>query len=213
MTFQDRHSAGRQLGNRLSGLFKSQPVIVVGLTNGGVPVGFEIARSLGAPLDVFFVRPDHVPEHFERRERHCRMGRHARSLSGRVVIVADDGVATGATVRGALIALRGAGAHRLVVAVPVAAQTALDQIHELADAVVCLRVLPEVAAIGLEFQHFGPVTDEDIQELLDQARTSVRHRRSHRSERRPRSPVRRSILDPVGAEFERVPAPGDSPSP
>src|SRR2546428_10704079 len=162
MLFQDRREAGRVLASRL-GRYAGRPdVLVLALPRGGVPVGYEVAQALGAPLDVFLVRklgvpgheelamgaiasgnvrvlnPDviamlHIPAHviddiaaheeveLQRREREYRGDRAPLDARGRGVILIDDGLATGATMRAAAVSLRRHGAARLVVAVPVAA--------------------------------------------------------------------------------------------
>src|SRR5688500_16634152 len=176
--FIDREDAGRQLALELAPYAGRPDLLVLALPRGGVPVGFEIARALGAPLDVFLVRKLGVPGHEElalgaiatggvrvlnpsvvhdlgltgaiidavaereghelaRREREYRDGRPAPDIAGRTVILVDDGLATGATMRAAAAALRQQGPARLVVAVPVAAAATCDDLRREVDEVVC----------------------------------------------------------------------------
>jgi len=170
--YEDRHDAGKRLAERLSAYAHCPDVLVLALPRGGVPVAYEVARRLNAPLDAFMVRklgvPDyeelamgalasggirvlnndvihtlHIPEHvieevtaaeqreLERREQLYRDGRPTPDVKGCTVILIDDGLATGATMRAALQALRQQQPARLIVAVPVAApQTCLELLSE-----------------------------------------------------------------------------------
>src|SRR5258706_146704 len=160
--FRDRSDAGRQLARKLTAYANRPDVLVLALPRGGVPVGYEVALALNAPLDVFIVRKLGVPGHdelamgaiasggvrvinrevveglnipdealdavaarewceLERRERAYRDERPAPDLQGRTVILVDDGIATGSTMKAAIAALRQLEAGRIVVAVPTAA--------------------------------------------------------------------------------------------
>src|SRR5438067_1705849 len=162
MRFHDRADAGLKLASRLTSFANRHDVVVLALPRGGVPVAFEVARALKAPLDVFVVRKLGVPGHPElamgaiasggvrvlnpdvvrslgideamidhvaareeaelrRRERLYRHGLPPADVRGKAVILVDDGLATGATMRAAAAALRARGPARIVVAVPVAA--------------------------------------------------------------------------------------------
>jgi putative phosphoribosyl transferase len=205
--YTNRISAGRQLAAALDAHAKEDPV-VVGLPRGGVPVAFEVARHLRAPLDVFVVRKLGVPwqpelamgaiasggvlvrndevlrmlggaeqalarvEHEERmelkrRERLYRGSRPAVPISGREVIVVDDGLATGSTMKAAVLALRQAGAARVVVAVPVGPPDTCTELGELADEVVCLQRPVHFMAVGQWYEDFGQTTDREVQEFLE----------------------------------------------
>jgi len=210
--FADRADAGRRLGTRLSHL-RGQDVVVLGLPRGGVPVAFEVARSLGVPLDVIVVRRLGLPGHrqlamgaigeggfkfldremvargqitgpqllaAEQEERRIlvkrvarlRHGRERLDLTGKTVVVVDDGITTGSTMRVAIAIARRLGAERVVVAVPVAPA---ETIHEFADAdeVVCLSTPFPFLAVGYSYADFSPATDGQVEELLDAAdRTS-----------------------------------------
>jgi putative phosphoribosyl transferase len=210
MVFQDRRDAGRQLAARLQGYASDPNVLVLGLPRGGVPVGFEVARGLQAPLDVFLVRKIGVPGQEElamgavatggvrvlnqgivqaldipaealdlmterarnelaRREHLYRGERGAPDMRGRTVIVVDDGLATGSSMRAAVAALRQQQPARIVVAVPVAAASTCDDLRDQVDQVVCLLTPDPFHAVGLWYQDFSQTTDEEIRDLLDQA--------------------------------------------
>lgn len=207
--FRNREEAGRRLAERLSG-YADQNVVVMALPRGGVPVGYEIARALQAPLDVVVVRKVGVPGHeelamgavasggvlvrnddviaplgireeiledaaaekrqeVEARERVFRGDRETPDLAGRTVIVVDDGIATGSTMRASLRALRQSDAERLVVAVPVASETACREMRDFADEVICLIATDQLIAVGQWYRDFAQVSDREVVELLDAA--------------------------------------------
>lgn len=186
--------------------------MVLGLPRGGVPVAYEVAVALAAPLDVLVVRKlrapdqpelglgavtdgDHpeailndevlaalrVPEAYLRREiaaqlgevrrrqTRLRSGRPAVPLGGRAVILVDDGVATGGTVRAAVRGIRRAGPQTVVVAVPVAPADAVRQLRAVADVVVCLLVPEDFVAVGQFYDDFREVTDDEVAALLERA--------------------------------------------
>jgi putative phosphoribosyl transferase len=209
MEFLDRRDAGRRLALRLAPLAAEHPVVVA-LPRGGVPVGFEVAWALAAPLEILAVRklgapgnPElavgaiaedgtaivdvrsarrvgmsqeaidatiaHERAELERRVAHYRRGRAALAVRGRTVIVVDDGVATGLTDLAAVRALRGRGARRIIVAVPVGAGASLALLSEAADAVVCETIPPSLVSVGRWYHDFGAVDDGEVIELLDAA--------------------------------------------
>jgi putative phosphoribosyl transferase len=210
--FQDRKEAGRRLADAL-GRFKGQDCVVFALPRGGVPVGLEVAKALGAPLDVLLVRKIGAPGHeelalgaivdgkhptfvlnesvaamsgasmayveaekerqlaeIERRRRLYRGDREAVETKGRTVIVVDDGIATGATMKAALRGVREAGPSRLVLAVPVAPADALPELQLECDEVVCLETPDPFNAVGMHYANFGQTSDEEVVELLERAR-------------------------------------------
>jgi predicted phosphoribosyltransferase len=217
--FADRADAGRQLAAGLTEYGGQENVIVLALPRGGVPIGFEVAASLSAPLDVYVVRKLGVPGREElamgaiagdgtcvvdeqlveslgvtpeeldaavaresaeiaRRERTYREARPAPELSGKTVIVVDDGLATGATMRAAAIALRRHNPKNLVVAVPVAApRTCASLAHEV-DRVVCAFTPEPFHAVGLYYENFDQIGDEEVRRLLAQAAATRGQRRS-----------------------------------
>lgn len=205
--FADRREAGQLLARRLAAYANRDDVVVLGLPRGGVPVAFEVASALCAPLDVFVVRKLGFPGHaefamgaiatggvrvlneeigsaymppgevidritrtetaeLERRERAYRNGRSPVKIEGRVAILVDDGLATGSTMRAAVLAARGLKPARVVVAVPVASVEARDGMAALADEVVCLRTPEPFSAVGLWYVDFGQTTDEEVCRLL-----------------------------------------------
>jgi putative phosphoribosyl transferase len=211
--FADRADAGRQLAERLRALDLESPVILA-LPRGGVPVGFEIACALGAPLDVLLVRkigaPDQeefalgavvegeppivvsneaVPARFqryvhqeaarqaqeiERRRKTYRDGRPLAPVEGRTAIVVDDGIATGATFRAALEAMKRLKAVKVIAAIPVAPPESLPLIKDLADEVVCLATPEPFYAVGLHYGDFSQIADEEVVDLLERAKAEMR---------------------------------------
>jgi putative phosphoribosyl transferase len=209
--FRDRRDAGRRLAAELSRYADRPELIVLGLPRGGVPVAYEVARRLHAPLDVFVVRKLGLPWHeelamgalasggvrildenlirvarvsedeiarvtaaeqseLERRERLYRGDRSFPDLTGKTVMLVDDGLATGSTMRAAVSALRQEGPGRIVVAVPVAASDTCNAFGDLADDVVCAETPEPFRAVGLWYQDFSQTTDAEVHELLDRAR-------------------------------------------
>lgn len=209
MRFRDREEAGRLLAERLRE-FAGEAPVVLALPRGGVAVGYEVARAMGAPLDVMIVRKLGVPWHpelgmgalaeggalylnqevldsadlspdemrqviveetreLERRVQRYRGGRPLVDLTGRTVILVDDGLATGGTARAAVRALRGFGARSIILAVPVAAAETAESIREEVDTLVCVQEPTNLWAIGTWYEDFHQMTDEEVMVLLDQA--------------------------------------------
>jgi predicted phosphoribosyltransferase len=195
------------LAERLAGYRDRDDVLVLGLARGGVPVAREVARALGAPLDVLLVRKLGVPGRSElamgaiasggvrvvnagvvetlgigddvidevaqvetaelaRREAAYRGDRPFPEVRGKVVIVVDDGLATGSTMRAAVAALRPQAPSSLVVAVPVGALQTCAEMREVADEVVCARSPAFFQAVGQWYVDFSPTTDDEIRHLL-----------------------------------------------
>ena len=209
--FADRYDAGRRLAEVLTRYAGWSDVLVVALPRGGVPVGYEVSRALGVPLDVMQVRklgvpgreelamgaiasggvrivsdsvvealgiPDRViatvaaaeAQELERRERIYREGRLFPDVRGRTVILVDDGLATGSTMRAAAVALRSLGADRLVAAVPVAPRESCDAIRDAVDEVVCAVTPERFVAVGEWYDDFSQTDDAEVGELLRRAR-------------------------------------------
>jgi predicted phosphoribosyltransferase len=208
--FRDRAEAGRLLAARLRPYADRPDVLVLALPRGGVPVAWEVARALHAPLDVFLVRKLGVPGHeelamgalatggvrvlneevvnvlripeeeidavaadeqreLERREQAYRDGRPPPDVRGRVVILIDDGLATGSTMRAAVAALRQQRPARIVVAVPVGAAETCAELQREADEVVCARTPEPFYAVGLWYDDFRQTTDAEVADLLRRA--------------------------------------------
>ncbi len=212
MRFDDRAHAGRVLGGRLRSGHARTPnlALVLGLPRGGVPVAFEVARELDAPLDVFVVRKLGVPGHeelamgaiasggvrvlndtvvaelqigeevithaaavegaeLERRERAYRGDRGPVEVAGQTVILVDDGLATGSTMRAAALAVRAQEPERLVVAVPVAAEQTCDEFRAEVDEIICLLTPEPFHAVGLWYEDFTPTSDNEVRDLLSRS--------------------------------------------
>lgn len=215
MRFDDRADAGRHLAERLGDL-RGQDVVVLGLPRGGVPVAFEVAEALGAPLDVLVVRKLGVPSRPElafgaigedgvrvihddvvrhtrltaadlarveraqqtelsRRAELYRRGRERIPLTGRIALIVDDGIATGATAQAACQVARAHGARRVVLAVPVGAADTVAMLEKYADEVVCLGAPPMFIAVGQGYRNFGQTSDGEVCALLDRARERSAH--------------------------------------
>lgn len=207
ISFRDRSEAGRLLAERLA-RYEAQPdAIVLALPRGGVPVGYEIAKTLGLPLDVFVVRKLGVPgqrelamgaiasggirvlneevlrempfaaaavaeitaqetREVDRRERDYRGNRPPPELEGRVVILVDDGLATGATMLAAIAALRRKDPAKIVAAVPVCPPETMDEIARAADETDILFAPDWFRGVGQFYEDFGQVSDETVRSLL-----------------------------------------------
>jgi predicted phosphoribosyltransferase len=205
--FRNRIDAGRRLAEKLAAYADRPDVLVLALPRGGVPVGFEVARALGAPLDVFLVRKLGVPRYEElamgavatggvrvlnddivrglgiseheidaavarelqelaRRERLYRGDRPPPDVAGRTVLLVDDGLATGATMRAAVAALRQQQPARIVIAAPTASPDTCEAIKAEADDVVCAMTPEPFFAVGHWYEDFTQTTDNEVRELL-----------------------------------------------
>ena len=211
MLFRDRRDAGQRLAQLLTEYADRPDVLVLGLPRGGVPVAFEIAQAINAPLDVYLVRKLGVPGHEElamgaiatggvrvlnedvvrtlgiaesvidrvaaeeaqelaRREQAYRDGRPSPDVRGRTAILVDDGLATGSTMRAAVAALRQQAPRRIVVAVPVAAPPTCEELRHIVDEIVCAATPDPFYGVGLWYRDFSQTTDQEVRDLLRQAR-------------------------------------------
>jgi putative phosphoribosyl transferase len=207
--FKDRTDGGRRLAMLLTHLRGRNP-IALALPRGGVPVAYEVAHALNAPLDVLNVRKLGVPWHEElamgaigtggvrvlnnaiimaagitktmleeatniqrleldRRERLYRGGRPAPELRGRTVILVDDGIATGATARAAIAVVRAQQPARLVLAVPVVQESVATELARDVDELVCVTRPGDLYAIGVWYDRFPQVSDQEVQAILARA--------------------------------------------
>lgn len=215
--FQDRRAGGRELAARLEKYAGHDEVLVLALPRGGVPVAFEVAQALAAPLDLFLVRKLGTPGHrelamgaiasggvrvlnedvvrsygissavidvmarqeqqeLERRELIYREGRKPAPLEDRIVILIDDGLATGSTMQAAVQAVIQRHPARVVVAVPVGARETCDRLSTIADEVTCSRVPEPFFAVGQWYLNFDQTTDDEVRQLLRaHARTLSTH--------------------------------------
>lgn len=161
--FRDRRDAGRVLADELASYRGRDRLLVLGLARGGVPVGWEVASALGAELDVFLVRKLGVPQW---RELAYRGGRPVVDPRARIVILVDDGIATGASMLAAVRTIRATGPESIVVAVPVGPATACRELAAEADDVVCATMPAAFEAVGQVYNDFHQVTDDEVRELL-----------------------------------------------
>lgn len=210
LPFANRRDAGRRLAAALAGLALADPVILA-LPRGGVPVAYEIARRLHAPLDILIARKIGAPGHeeygigavvagaapqlvldeqaarasgadrayverevgrqlaeIERRRSAYHVGEPVR-LAGRNLILVDDGIATGGTVRVALKALASAGARSVTLAVPVAPAAIFSELRKMCDRIVVLAVPEPFFAVGAHYRDFSQIEDAEVRALLEHA--------------------------------------------
>jgi putative phosphoribosyl transferase len=214
LVFANRCEAGRRLVPLLM-KFGDQNPIVLALPRGGVPVGFEVAQSLNAPLDVVLVRKIGAPGHKElglgavvggahaqvvmndaivdavqpspayleaeisrqlaeiERRRHIYRGEDPPlDIAGRTVIVIDDGIATGGTMKAVLKALARLEPRRLVLAVPVAPGDSLSTLSSDADDIICLLAPDAFFAVGMHYRDFHQISDQEVVDLLHRAKAN-----------------------------------------
>jgi putative phosphoribosyl transferase len=205
--FRDRFDAGKRLGIQLHEFANRRDVLVLALPRGGVPVGFEVARLLNAPLDILLVRKIGAPGQEElamgaiasgdvqvlnsdvirdlyipaeqveevaarerlelrRREALYRGDRSSPDVHEMTVILVDDGLATGSTMRVAIAALRRKHAKQIIAAVPVAASSVCRIVAREAEGIVCLYTPVDFYAVGQWYQNFSQTTDEEVRDLL-----------------------------------------------
>src|SRR6266496_462971 len=207
MIYRDRIQAGRYLAAQLGHYADRDDLLVLALPRGGVPVAFEVAKVLRAPLDIFLVRKLGVPGHeelamgaiatggvrvlnddvveyllmpagvidsvaaeelreLERRERAYRGNRPEPTVRGKTVILVDDGLATGSTMRAAAAALRQQNPARIVVAVPVSAPQTCDEYRMGVDEIICAKTPEPFLGVGMWYRDFSQTTDEEVREIL-----------------------------------------------
>ncbi len=208
--FRDRRDAGRILAPKLSAYANRSDVIVLALPRGGVPVAYEVALALNAPLDIYLVRKLGLPGHeelaigaiasggvrvlnedivrslsipqamidavagreleeLERRERLYRGDRRAPEIQGRTVILVDDGLATGASMRAAVAGIRTQNPARIVIAVPTAAPETCEAFEFEVDEIVCASTPEPFYGVGKWYEDFSQTTDEEVREFLKEA--------------------------------------------
>ena len=207
MRFRNRVDAGQQLAAKLAAYAGRSDVIVLALPRGGIPVAFEVATRLKAPLDAFLVRKLGVPGHpelamgaiaeggievlsgdvirdlgipralieqvavrerleLERRDAVYRGTRAPTVIRDRIVVLVDDGLATGSTMQAAILSLRRKAPARIVVAVPVGARETCDRLRRLADELVCIATPEPFNAVGQWYEEFAEMTDDEVKRLL-----------------------------------------------
>lgn len=205
--FKDRTDAGKQLAAALSQYTDKENTIVLALPRGGVPIGYEVAKALHLPLDVFLVRKLGLPwqpelamgaialggiivynqdvlsqvdltqsdidtviqkeqKILDERNNKYRSGKAPLQVTGKTIILVDDGIATGATTRAAIKALKQEEPKKLVVAIPLAPPDTYQTICDESDEVICLEKPDPFYAIGAWYEHFDQTSDEEVIELL-----------------------------------------------
>ena len=210
MLFQDRTEAGQKLAQKLKFYADRQDLLVLGLPRGGVPVAFEVAMSLNAPLDVMLVRKLGVPgqeecamgaiasgniqilnwkiierrqiskkaialvasreqQELERRESAYRSDYTFTDICDRTVILVDDGIATGATMQAAVLAVRQQHPQQIIVAVPVAAPKIHAELQTKVDKIVCIKIPEQFNSVSCWYQNFSQTTDTEVSLLLHRA--------------------------------------------
>lgn len=212
--FASRQDAGLRLAEQLTAYTHDPNVLILALPRGGVPVAYEVAKALSAPLDVMIVRKLGVPydeefamgaiasggatilnedlirrlhiskpavdeviatekKELARRETTYRDNLPFPTIHGKTIILIDDGVATGATMRAAMKAIKQQKPLRLIVAIPVAPQDTYENLIELADKVICLLIPEDFYAVGQWYDDFDQTTDNEVITLLKQAKQFV----------------------------------------
>lgn len=212
MIYRNRSEAGKYLAAQLTSYADRDDALVLALPRGGVPVAFEVAKELRAPLDIFLVRKLGLPGHeelamgaiatggvrvlnddvvdyleisddvidsiaakelteLERRERAYRGNRPEPDVRGKTVILVDDGLATGSTMRAAASAIRQQAPARIVVAVPVSARETCDEYRMGVDEIICAATPERFYGVGRWYRDFSQTTDEEVRELLKRSRS------------------------------------------
>lgn len=208
--YRDRREAGWKLAKALSSYAGQPNVVVLGLPRGGIPVAYEVAKALGAPLDVFVVRKLGVPgypelamgaiasggariinddvvasldiadeaiervalreeEEIAKQEEIYRGARPRMSLTGKAIILVDDGLATGATMRAAVSALRENRPKKIVVAVPTAPAEVCAAFDDIVDETICLTTPRFFMGVGDVYRDFSQTTNQEVREMLEDA--------------------------------------------
>ena len=208
--FKDRREAGRKLAQKLT-VYAGQPdLLTLALPRGGVPVAYEVARALNAPLDIFLVRKLGLPgqeelaigaiatggvrvlnrdiirmlsipdelinfvarrelQELQRRERLYRGDRPPPEVRDRTIILIDDGLATGASMRAAVVSLRAQHPARIVVAVPIAAENVCEAFRTEVDEIICAVTPEPFYGVGRWYEDFSQITDQEVRILLEEA--------------------------------------------
>ena len=208
--FKDRRDAGRKLAQKLTAYPGQPDLLILALPRGGVPVAYEVARALNAPLDVFLVRKLGLPgqeelaigaiatggvrvlnrdiirmlsipdelinfvarrelQELQRRERLYRGDRPPPDVRDRKIILIDDGLATGASMRAAVVSLRAQHPARILVAVPIAAESVCEAFRTEVDEIICAVTPEPFYGVGRWYEDFSQITDREVRILLEEA--------------------------------------------
>jgi predicted phosphoribosyltransferase len=206
--FENRLDAGKKLAAQLTQYAGQKDVIVLALPRGGVPVAYEVARAIDAPMDVFLVRKLGVPgqeelafgaiasggievvnpeivhavhlsestirsvisrerEELRRREQEYRDNRPEPELTGKTVILIDDGLATGASMYAAVVAVKQKRPRKVVVAIPVASPESCSALSRFIDQIVCAYTPEPFYGVGQWYEDFSQTSDEEVRQLLE----------------------------------------------
>lgn len=205
--FRNRAEAGQMLASHLREYANCKDLLVLGLARGGVPVAFEVAKALNAPLDICIVRKLGVPgyqelamgalasggvkilnydvinnlridwetiqsvaaeewQELQRRDRTYRGNAPSINVKNKTVILIDDGIATGSSIRAAIAIIKQQQPAKIVVAVPVAPPSTYQELLLEVDQIVCLQIPADLSAIGIWYEDFTQTTDDEVRELL-----------------------------------------------
>lgn len=208
--FRNRIDAGKELAELLKRFSQRPNLLVLGLPRGGVPVAFEIARILRAPMDIFIVRKLGVPgqeelamgaiatggtrvlnrgviidlgipeneleevtrreeQELQRREHSYRDDRPLPRIQGKTIILVDDGLATGASMYAAILAIKQQKPQAIIVAVPVAAPDTCDSFAKIVDEIICAATPEPFHGVGAWYEDFSQVSDEQVHEYLQES--------------------------------------------
>ena len=214
--FLNRHEAGKELAQKVSEYVNHSDVIVLALPRGGVPVAYEVALALHAPLDIYLVRKLGLPgreelaigaiasggvqilnedivralgldpntissvveqelQELKRREASYRENRPAPEVKDSIVMLVDDGLATGASMRAAVTGLRAQSPARIIVAVPAAAPQAIELLKPKVDEIVSVISPDPFEGVGKWYDDFSQTTDEEVQSLLANINQQLPH--------------------------------------
>jgi predicted phosphoribosyltransferase len=237
MLFRDRRHAGKLLAEKLFHYRDQDDVLVLALPRGGVPVAFEVAKAIRAPLDLFLVRKLGLPRQRElamgavatggvevlnddvvyrlgvprdvidrvaqrelnvlkQQQQELRGRRPPPQIGGQTIILVDDGLATGSTMRAAVQAIRQQGPKRVVVAVPIGAAPTCEEFQELADEFVFVACPEDFYAVAMWYEDFSQVSDELVISQLEQT-----YQDKDRNQASPEAKVRAAPL-PVQVNHE-----------
>jgi putative phosphoribosyl transferase len=227
MLFRDRHHAGQLLAEKLLHYRSQDNVLVLALPRGGVPVAFEVAKAIGAPLDLFLVRKLGLPRQpelamgavatggvevlnedvvyrlsvprevidravereqavLERQQEKLRGRQPPPRIAGRPIILVDDGLATGSTMRAAVQVIRQQGPSRIIVAVPVGAASTCEEFEHEVDEFVSVACPEDFYAVAMWYHDFSQVSDELVISLLEQSHSHFKDRSGAPPRPRPR---------------------------
>jgi putative phosphoribosyl transferase len=216
MVYKDRKEAGRVLASKLRTYAGNENLLILGLPRGGIPVAYEVAKALNAPLDVFVIRKLGAPFQpelamgaiagggiivlneevvrgygvtdeeineavtretieLERREKLYRGENESQPIEGKIVILVDDGLATGASMRAAVKAAKKYNPEKVIVAVPVGARDTCQTLSKEADEIICAYMPEQFWAVGSWYEDFTQTEDREVRDLLEKSLLQKKH--------------------------------------